>query len=236
MRKYLIAVALLLASVFPVKVGAQTRVYVGVEGESNFGNYGLGPVGSVEVPLGKYFEADAGGFVEPLYSHIQIGTGYNYSLSTSGIGWFTNNWGLYGGLDDVAYAANTVSKNEPHVFGGFVYRGIISTFPSRFFFGYTREIQNGISSNGIESNHLSAFNVDYQIRVGCKGATCFRLDFNNYVGWTLSQSNPICDGTFGVTGGPNGGPCPRQKELSGGTSFGFTFEFPRRRGHEGDIF
>jgi hypothetical protein len=237
MRKYLLAITLLLSSVFPAKVGAQARVYLGVEGEGNFGNYGLGPTASLEVPLGKHFEVDAGAKYEPLASHVKLGDGYNYSLSTSGIGWFTNGWGLYGGLDNNAYSAGAVYKDQPHVFGGFVHRGIVDGLPSRFFFGYAREIQNGISPNGTETNHLNAFNVDYQVRFGCKGATCFRLDFNNYAGWVLNQGNPVCDGTYGVTGGngPNGS-CPRQKTLSGGTSFSFTFEFPRRHGHESEVF
>lgn len=236
MKRIMLAFALL----FAMQAKAQTRLLVGVEAADNFGNYTFGPMASVEVPLGKHLEWDGKAAYSPLASHIAIGSGYSYGISASGIGWLTNTWGLYGGINDGAYKAvsktSVVHKSQPHVFGGFVYRGLLDGLPSRLFFGYTREIQNGISSNGTESSHLNAFNVDYKVRFGCKGAACFRVDIDNYAGWVLNQSNPVCDGTYGVTGGPNGGPCPRRKTLSGGVSGSFTVEFPRPRGHEYDPF
>jgi hypothetical protein len=55
-------------------------------------------------------------------------------------------------------------------------------------------------------------------------------------GKVLGQSNPQCDGTFGITGGPNGGPCYRTGLFGGGVTASVSLEFPRRKGRENDVF
>jgi hypothetical protein len=45
------------------------------------------------------------------------------------------------------------------------------------------------------------------------------------------QGNPVCDGTLGNKGGPNGGPCPRTSFVTGQGMF--IFRFTTKQSREG---
>lgn len=236
MRIY--ATVLLVALIFTPVTHAQTRVLIGATGGSSFGNLFVGPSVGVEIPVRKRFELDLRDDFAPVEQHIQLGSGWANNTDAGGIVWVTNAVGLNG---DVTYSHYRVSiaKSSEYARGGLTVRESYGGLPLRMTFDYVREFNNGIFPNnvtGTESAHLQAGEFDLDMRTGCSGPVCARLKFGAMIGVVKTQSNPVCDGTFGITGGPNGGPCYRPWVSSGSFTAGLAFEFPRRRATEQDAF
>jgi hypothetical protein len=233
--KTIAGLVLAAALLFTPSVSAQTRYMVGLDGGQAFDNSSVGVTAAIEVPFAKRYELDLKDTFSPIESHVSLGGGRANVTSAGGYIWF-GSWGLNGKAEDSMYDVTKVTKDADYAFGGVTYRGIVGGFPSRFSFDYIRQFNNGITKSGLESSHLQGFDFGYTMRFGCIGAVCIRNSEDFVFGRVLTQSNPQCDGTFGVTGGPNGGPCPRTAAFGGGVSVSVTAEFPRHRGHEYDRF
>jgi hypothetical protein len=236
MRIY--ATVLLAALIFTPVVHAQTRVLAGVSGGASFGNLFVGPSVAIEAPIGNRFEFDAGDDFAPVEQHIRLGSGWANTVEASGIVWLNKSVGLNGGVDYSHYHVS-IAKSGEFARGGAVIRKSYQGMPLRLTFDYIREFNNGIFPNtvtGTESAHLQAGEFDLDMRVKCYGPACYRLKFGFMVGVVLEQANPICDGSIGWTGGPNGGPCPRTRASSGSFTTALSFEFPRRRSIEQNAF
>lgn len=236
MKNTMIAIALVLASLLSVPVKAQTRVTVGVEGARNFDNSSIGVAVGVEVPFLKRYELDLRDAFSPLESHVSLGGGRANRVSVGGVVWLSNTVGINAKIEDSTYNVTKATKDSDYFFGGLSYRTSLGGLPVRFSSDYIRQFNNGITASGLESSHLQGFDLGYTMRFGCLGAICIRSNEDFVFGRVLTQSNPVCDGTYGVTGGPNGGPCPRQAAFGGGVTASVTVEFPRHRGHEYDVF
>jgi hypothetical protein len=236
-NRIIVLLLLLVALLVPAHVGAQTRVLFGVSGGDSFDNYNFGVQAGLEVPFAKHFELDLKDTFSPIESHVALGSGRANVASVGGIVWLTKSWGLSGQVEDSSYNVTKVTKDADYAFGGLVYRTILGGAPTRLTFDYVRQFNNGISPSGLESSHLQGASIGFSMRFGCVGAVCIRNSENFVFGRVLTQSNPVCDGTFGITGGngPNG-TCPRGSALGGGVTGSIMFEFPRRRGKENDVF
>lgn len=213
---------------------AQTRVLVGPTGGLVYDNAFLGVKAGIEVPAGRHFEVD-------LYDtaagekHTALGSGWSNNLETQGIVWVRQHVGLNAGIQASRYAVTGTSKSEYFVNGGLVIRNN-SWVPTRFTFDYVREVANGIMSNGDETNHLQGGQFVWDSVLGCGRHYCVRFQTDIQFGRVLDQGNPVCDSTFGNTGGPNGGPCPRQAQWGGGASAAVLFQFPRHADQENELF
>lgn len=229
-------VLMLIAFLFPLFANAQTRVLVGIEGAQAFDNSSVGVQAALEVPFAKHFELDLKDVFSPIESHVALGGGRSNIASVGGIIWFSNSFGFNGKVEDSSYNVTKVTKDADYSFGGITYRTFLGGAPARFTFDYIRQFNNGISPSGLESSHLQGGDIGFTMRFGCLGAICIRNSEDFVFGRVLTQGNPQCDGTFGVTGGQNGGPCPRGSAFGGGVTASVAIEFPRRRGHEQDVF
>lgn len=236
MRKFLFGVVLFLAMLLAPAAHAQTRVVIGGEGGIDFNNKILGVTAGIEQPFAKHFEIDLYGTFDPLESKTGYGSGFSYSTYGVFTGWFSDHWGLNGQFDRGAYTVTQAHKTAYYTYGGVSYRNFVWGSPARFDFDYFRQIHNGIAADGTETNHVQGGSVSFSVRLGCAKSFCVRLDETVDAGHVLQQGNPMCDGTFGNTGGPNGGPCKRQGSVSGGATAAVVFEFPRRQGQEDESF
>jgi hypothetical protein len=237
MRRLSIGLCLAFLFLFFVPVShAQTRWLLGVSGGDNFDNYSFGVQGGVEIPFAKRYELDLKDTFSPIETHVSLGSGRANATSAGGYIWVSKSWGLNGRVEDSMYDVTKVSKDADYAFGGLTYRALIGGFPSRLSFDYIQQFNNGIAPSGVETSHLQGADFSFTTRFGCVGPTCVRISEDFDFGRVLTQGNPVCDGTYGVTGGPNGGPCPRQGALGGGVSASVVLEFPRHRGHENDVF
>ena len=216
---------------------AQTRWLVGPEGALDYDNKSVGLMAGVEIPFAKHFELDLKDTFSPIETHVALGGGRANITTAGGIVWLSQNWGLTGSVADSMYDVTKVTKDGDFASGGFIHRGYIGGLPARVSIKYVQQFNNGITPSGLESSHLQGVEVGITSRFGCLGVVCTRLSFAFDAGKVLTQSNPICDGTYGITGGngPNGS-CPRQSALGGGSTFSFVLEFPRHRGHEYEAF
>jgi hypothetical protein len=241
MKKFLVGLALI-AFLNTPKVNAQvstTRILVGGMGGSSFGNLFIGPSVAIEVPLTKHVEVRAENDFAPVEQHIKLGSGWANDVSAGGIIWLTKSIGLNGGAEHSQYHVS-IAKSGEYARGGLTVRKSYQGWPLRLTFDYVREFNNGIfprTLSGTESARLQAGEFDLDMRVKCWGPACYRLKFGFMIGHVLTQSNPICDGTFGITGGngPNG-TCYRTGASSGSFTTSLLFEFPRRRATEADAF
>lgn len=237
MRKFILGLILMLCTLLvPAHVSAQTRVLFGVEGGQSFDNSSVGVTAGLELPFAKHYELDLKDTFSPIESHVALGGGRANRTSAGGRIWFTEHWGVVGSAEDSMYDVTKVTKDGNYAFGGISYRGIVGGAPARFSFQYVRQFNNGITASGLESSHLQGLDFGYTMRFGCVGAFCIRTSEDFIAGRVLTQSNPQCDGTFGNTGGPGGGPCPRGAAFGGGVTASLVLEFPRHRGHEHDVF
>jgi hypothetical protein len=236
-NRILVLLLLLVALLVPAHVGAQTRVLIGAAGGDSFDNYSFGVNAALEIPFAKHFELDLQDTFSPIEAHVALGSGRANAASVGGIAWFSKSFGINGQVQDSSYDVTKVSKDANYAGGGFIYRGIVGGAPTRFNLGYTRQIFNGISSSGLETSRLQGVDFGFTMRFGCVGAFCVRNSADFVFGAVKGQGNPVCDGTFGNTGGngPNG-TCPRSTLFGGGVSASIALEFPRRKGHENDVF
>jgi hypothetical protein len=216
---------------------AQTRWLVGPEGALDYDNKSVGLLAAVEIPFAKRFELDLKDTFSPIETHVSLGGGRANILTAGGIVWLNQHWGVTGSVADSMYDVTKVTKDGDFASGGFVHRGYIGGLPARVSIKYVQQFNNGITPSGLESSHLQGVQVGISGRYGCTGPVCYRLSFTFDAGKVLTQSNPICDGTYGITGGngPNG-TCYRKGAIGGGSKFSFVLEFPRHRGHEYDVF
>jgi hypothetical protein len=235
-NRILIALALFIAFLIPAHSNAQTRVLLGASGGDSFDNYSFGVQAGLEVPFAKHYELDLQDTFSPIESHVSLGAGRANIASVGGQIWFSPSWGINGRVEDSAYNVTKVTKDADYAFGGLTYRAVVGGLPARFSFDYIRQFNNGISPSGLESSHLQGADFGFTVRFGCFSAFCVRTSEDFVFGRVLTQSNPICDGTFGVTGGPGGGACPRASAFGGGVTASILLEFPRHRGHEYDRF
>jgi hypothetical protein len=210
----------------------KARVLVGTVGGSSFGNYFFGLKAGVEVPFAHRYELDLQDTFSPIESHIALGSGWANQVSAGGHFWLTKGFGLNGRAEYSNYSVTTASKGGDYAFIGVTWRKVAWGIPARFYFDYIREFKNGISANGTESAHLQGGDFTMAFRMGCSRSVCTRMVASYQAGHVLTQSNPICDGTYGKTGGPNGGPCYRTGAWSGGATGSFVVEFPRHHGYE----
>jgi hypothetical protein len=232
MKSLILMLALAVCVSVPAK--AQTRVLVGSTVGDGFGNLFAGVSGKIEVPV-KRFELDLSDNFSPIEQHINLGTGWANQAKIGDIMWLNNKVGI----DDAAEYSNyhtSINKAAEYLFTGIVVKSN-PNLPMRLTFNYVREFNNGIDKTGTESAHLQAGEFNLDMRTGCTGKFCFRTVFDFMIGHVLTQGNPLCDGTYGVTGGngPNGS-CPRASASSAAFTFTLSAEFPRRHGHEYDEF
>jgi len=218
---------------FPAGAGAQNgaRLLVGVDTGSSFGNLFASIAVKLELPITRNFELDLRDNFAPIEQHLQYGDGIANQAEGGGIVWLSRSVGLNGQLERSQYHVSKLSKMADYGSAGVTFRRAVSSMPMRFSFDYERELGAGISQ-GIESSRLQAGAFDLDMRVACHGMACFRVEFNFEVGHVLQQGNPVCDGTFGITGGPGNGPCPRAGAISGAFTGAVMAEWPRRRSVE----
>jgi hypothetical protein len=216
---------------------AQTRVLAGVTGAQEFDNSSLGVTAGIEVPFLKHYELDLRDTFSPMESHVALGGGRANIASVGGFVWLSKSFGLTGHVDDSSYNVTKITKDADYAFGGLAYRGVVGGLPARFTLSYIGQFNNGITPTGLESSHLQGIDFGYTVRFGCLGAVCIRQSADYVVGRILTQGNPQCDGTYGVTGGngPNG-TCPRTSAVGGGVNASILVEFPRRHATEQEIF
>lgn len=234
--KKLIGILMLLVSLFAIQTKAQTRVLFGVTGAQAYDNSSVGVTAALEIPFLTRYELDLKDTFSPFESKVALGGGRANIAGAGGFVWLTENWGLTGRVEDSSYNVTKITKDADYAFGGLAYRGIVGGLPARFTFQYIRQFNNGITPSGVESSHLQGFDFGFSVRYGCFGFVCVRNSTDFSAGRVLTQGNPVCDGTFGVTGGngPNGS-CPRGSALGGGVQMTIALE-RRPRGRESDKF
>jgi hypothetical protein len=222
-------------------IDTSTRVLLGGTGGDVYSNVYGGIVGKIEIPIKSRFEIDSDGEVSPHLSYggytvnletkTGLGSGWGYNYGGTGIFWATKKLGIDGNVNAAAYSVTATAKNEYFTEGGLIYRTLwFGDVPTRFTFNYVREIANGILPNGDETNHLQGGSLTFDSRFGCTSFFCVRFVTNIQAGRVLTQGNPVCDGTYGVT------TCPRSASVGGGASGSLYFEFPRHRGQESEVF
>jgi hypothetical protein len=235
-RKLLSILFLMMALLFVIPVHAQTRVLLGVNGGQDFDNSNVGGTLGFEVPFLHHYELDLTDTFSPIESHVSLGGGRANIVSAGGHIWLTKSFGLVGSAEDSAYNVTKVSKDDDYALGGFAWRGLVGGAPTRFQLQFIDEFNNGINSTGLETPHLQGVDFGFTMRFGCVSFFCVRNSEDFVAGAVKTQSNPACDGTYGITGGPNGGPCPRATAFGGGVTGSVVFEFPRHRAIENDAF
>jgi hypothetical protein len=215
------------------------RVLIGGTGGTEFGNSYIGVFTGVEIPI-KRFELDFSNTFDPYASHVALGKGYADQVGGRGIVWLRK-VGFFGGADYSMYH-NSISKAGEYAHTGIALRNDFAGVPARFFFTYTHELNNGVFphvATGTETPRLQSGSVSTDIRLQCNrgGNSCLRLSASFDVGVVKNQSNPICDGSLGITGGngPNG-TCYRKFTLTGGASFGLTWEIRHKTYNDSEIF
>lgn len=226
MKKLILALLLL----FAVRVNAQTRILLGATGGAGFSSSYFGPSAALEIPV-KKLEIDLSDEYFPLYNHTSIGSGEANRVKAGGILWLGHGVGLTGSAEYSKYVIAEVRKGQYYGFGGLIFRKKILDSPTRISLTFIDEFNNGVSSTGLESSHLKGGDIGLSVRIGCAGSTCFRLGTDNFFGRVLEQGNPKCDGSIGTqTCGS------RISAMGGGFSISFQVEFPRRKGHEDEVF
>jgi len=206
---------------------AQSRLLVGPNGGYVLDNAFLGGALSVEVPIQR-FEVDLNGRGS-FEHHSGLGNGWSEENQVKTLAWITSRFGLDGTADRDAYGVPHITKSLSFVQAGAVWRGHLDERPVRLTVNYVREYKNRIDRSGTETPKLQGGQIVFDARVGCTKSYCVRLKEEFTVGHVLTQGNPVCDGTFGLTGGPNNGPCPRQGAWSGGSEVTVFLELPIRR-------
>lgn len=235
MRKFLLGLFLMIGLLMVPSMHAQTRVLFGVQGAQDFDNSSVGVMLGFEIPFAKHYELDLQDTFSPVESHVALGGGRANITSASGRIWFSDHWGIVGGAEDSMYDVTKVTKDADYAFGGVGYRGLVGGFPARFTFKYIRQFNNGITPSGLESSHLQGFDFGYTMRFGCIGAVCIRNSEDFVAGRVLTQGNGACDGSLPIMP-PNVYCGPRGSAFGGGVTVSVVLEFPRRRGHELDVF
>jgi hypothetical protein len=205
---------------------AQNRFYVLGDGGVEFSNSFIGLEMGAEIPFAKRFEIDTTYYVAP-NRHTSLGNGWTSQTMVNGLFWLRPNWALTGGAEHSGYVAGKTKKTGEYMRLGISRRAVWGGTAVRFDMNYLREFDDGIV-NGIESSHLQGGVVSVKLNFGCKGVFCFREESEFEFGRVLTQGNPVCDGTYGTTGGPNNGPCWRTPGWGGGSALSFGVEFPRR--------
>lgn len=224
--------ALLFLLLCAIPAHAQSvRALGGLTATANWDNYNAGATAGIEVPFLNHFEFDLQDAFAPVEQHVALGHGRANLAMASGIGWFSNQWGITGSVEDSAYDVTAVTKDADYALLGAIWRRTVGGYPARFTFQYLRQFNNGITPSGLESSHMQGADFGMMVRVGCAGAVCFRFNEDVNIGQVWTQGNPQCDGSFG-------GPvtCQRGKALGGGFDVAFLVEFPRPRGHEYEPF
>jgi hypothetical protein len=209
------------------------RFLLGVSGGTSFGNAFLSTSAGVEVPFAKRFEIDLGDAFSPYEEHIALGKGWANAANASGIVWVTpgKSLGINGGAEYSNYSVS-IYKGSYYAMAGLTWRHTGFGLPTRFSFDYFRQFDNGISSNGTETDHLQGGEFTVTVRMGAVGPTVARMAFSTSVGHLLTQGDQACDGSLGVYI-PS---CKRGQAVSGGATVGVNFEFPRHRGEEDSLF
>lgn len=227
---------LLIVGLFAAPAYAQTRVLFGAAGGQDFDNSNVGGTLAIEVPFLKHYELDLQDTFSPIESHVSLGGGRANVTSAGGHIWLTKSFGIVGRAEDSAYNVTKVAKDDDYAVGGFAWRGLVGGAPTRFELAFIQEFNNGINSTGLETPHLQGVDFGFTMRFGCASFFCVRNSEDFIAGAVKEQGNPICDGAYGITGGPNGGPCPRVTGVGGGVTGSVVFEFPRRRATENAAF
>jgi hypothetical protein len=207
------------------------RFLIGAQTGSSFGNLFAGILAGVELPVTRHLELDLHDTFSPVEQHVPYGNGTANQVIGGGIVWINRSVGLNGQMEYSSYRVAGLSKAGDYVLTGITLRKTANAMPLRLSFDYLREVNNGISQ-GTESPRLQGGQFNLDMRVACHLAFCVRVQFDFKVGRVLQQSNPVCDGTYGITGGPGGGPCYRTAASSGAFTGAVLFEFPRRRATE----
>jgi hypothetical protein len=206
------------------------RILAGAEGGSSFGNLFAGVRVGVEWPVTRRLEIDIRDTFSPLEEHIALGRGWANQVEGGGIIWITRSIGGNGYVEHSSYHVS-INKSAEYASAGITLRKSFQTLPIRFGFDYLREFNNGIDATGTESAHLQAGRYNMDMRVACHLNFCIRVAFDFKVGHVLTQSNPVCDGSFG-------GPitCRRTGATSGAFTGSVSVEFPRRQAIENFTF
>jgi hypothetical protein len=233
----------------PTVYDNHTRFLVGVTGGSVYSNLFVALNAGVEIPIKNRFELDfndgfspvikVGTVSIPFEEHLGQGVGWGNNVRGGGILWVTKSVGLNSSVEYSNYSTN-IYKGSGYAFGGVTLRRMAWGVPARFTFDYVRQFNNGIFPNnvsGTETAHLQGADFGLTTRMGHLGPSIVRMVVSFQAGHVLTQGNPVCDGTFGVTGGngPNGS-CPRTGAWAGGASGGVIFEFPRHSNLENNPF
>jgi hypothetical protein len=231
MKRTIVALVLLFASLFAVPVKAQTRILVGAGGTYAWDNHSAGATFGLEIPFLKHYELDLKDTLSPFETKVALGGGYANLAAAGGHIWLTNHFGVNGSVERTNYAVTAVSKVGDYAFGGITYRTVALGSPSRFSFDYIRQFNNGVTPNGVETSHLQGFSFTIENRLGCTGPFCIRLENKNTFGQVWTQGNQNCDGSIGPdTCGPRG------RAFGGGFTGTIYLEFPRHRETENSQF
>jgi hypothetical protein len=217
----------------PTTNSRQSRLLIGASGGESFDNEGAGVFAGAELVIRHRYEVDFIDSFYPIETHVDLGHGYANVASVTGIAWLTDHLGISGRTEYSKYSVTQVTKGAYYESGGPVLSFMALGQPTRFTFGYIRQVKNGIS-NGVETNHLQGGHLEVDSRMGCKGAICFRLIEDFPFAHVLNQGDPVCDGTYARS--PATPLCRRQGAIGGGVTVSVTMEFPRRRGEEMDLF
>lgn len=232
-RRELSILAMVLFSILSsvsVPVYGQSRVLVGPAGTAG-PNMALGSVVSLEVPSLHRYEIDLKDTFYPLEWHVGLGTGLANVARTGGIAWITSRVGIDGSWERSSYGVTDVSKTAYYTFGGIVFRFIGAGHPVRLRFDYIRQIANGISPDGVETNHVQGVESGLDVRK-CTKSVCFRLTDEFEFTHILNQGNPVCDGTWGNGLQAGIAPCHRSGSIAANANMSLAVEFPRRRSTE----
>jgi hypothetical protein len=216
---------------FAVPASAQTRILAGASGGELYNNASIGLTAGIEQPITKHFEADLYETFSPIEWKGGIGHGVANNVQVGGIAWLTNSLGATGNIQHAQYWITPLQKSAWYAEAGPIIRLQAFGTPSRFSVLYEQQIKNGISDAGIETSHLHGVAVVLDSRLVCATRFCVRMRDEWEAGAVLQQGNPRCDGSLGLTGGFNGGPCPRARTISGGFFISLSLEFPRHEGN-----
>lgn len=212
----------------PIKQKEVTRILIGPAGGTGLGNDSFGVETSIEAPVSKHIELDATNVFSPIFTHPGTGKGgFTDQVTTGGIVWFKEKFGLYGGSEYSYYKTSELYKGANYLRVGPVFKAFFWGAPLRINLEYIRQFRNGIDAAGIETNRINGVSASINVRLTCTGAVCWRVKESLTVAHGYNQGNPNCDGTFGpqICG-------PRTAWTNGAWAGSLLIEFPHRKDAE----
>jgi hypothetical protein len=135
------------------------RIDIGSYGGAEFGNTFLGVTTAIAIPIRYRLELSLTDSLSPFETHIALGHGYANIVNVGGTVWLSEGFGINSSFEYSAYSVTNVKKGGYFAFGGVTFRRYVLGVPSRISLDYVRQVNNGISSAGVESAHLQGVNI-----------------------------------------------------------------------------